>query len=71
MMEFLTCVPSALVAVTQTVILFLLFWRRRFIAPGSLEDIPVANVVLRDGVILFIGFCGQFCSYPSKRALTF
>ena len=71
MMEFLTCISSALVAVTQTITLFLLFWRHRVIAPNSFEDIPVANVVLRGEVLLFIDFCGQFSSYPTKRALTF
>ena len=37
MMEFLTCVSSALVAVTQTITLFLLFWRHRVILSKTFQ----------------------------------
>lgn len=47
-----------------------LFWRRKVIAPGYLEDVPIAYIVLRDGILLFIATCGQFRSHPTEHALT-
>ena len=49
--------------------LILLFWRRKVVAPGYLGDVPIAYIVLRDGVLLFLATCGQFCSHPTEHAL--
>lgn len=54
-------VYSAIIIANEAIILFLLFWRCKVIAPSraSLEAVPVAYIVLRDGVLLFLAFCGM------------
>jgi len=53
----------------QVVALCLLFWRRKVVAPGYLEDVPIAYIVLRDGIMLLLATCGRFRSHPTDRAL--
>jgi hypothetical protein len=49
--------------------LFLLFWRRKVVAPGYLGDVPIAYIVLRDGILLFVATCGQFFrTQPNMRS---
>jgi len=61
---------SAIPVANQAMALFLLFWRRKVVAPGYLGDVPIAYIVLRDGILLFLATCGQFRSYPTEHALT-
>ena len=56
---------------TQATLLLVLFRRRRVVAPGPLEDVPVAYIVLRDGSLYFLAVCGKFRSCATEDALTF
>ncbi|KIM39392.1 hypothetical protein M413DRAFT_198673 [Hebeloma cylindrosporum] len=49
---------GAIPIANQAIALSLLFWRRKVVAPGYLEAVPVAYVVLRDGFLLFFATCG-------------
>jgi len=56
-MPWIAIVVAVNMLVSQFATLFVLFWRRKVVAPGSLEDVPVAYIVLRDGTLLFLATC--------------